>query len=225
MFIPTPPKVLVGIDSKGNQIRQLAARMGDDEFTAVVLDPSRDIHSFNQARAGIASRHQAKIFFYSLIFGAGNPKIERQLGLPPGGGAALRARFMGGMPKMQALLERLAEEWRANGGWIRGLDGRPISVPNLHQLLVYMLQSDEAIQLSHAYVLFAERGSTLWEHGRDWAIVLWMHDEFQVECVPEIAEEVGQLGSWAIAEAGRQLGIPVPHEGDFKIGRNWNDTH
>jgi DNA polymerase-1 len=229
MFIATPQRVLVGVDSKGNQIRQLAARMGDDEFTSVVLDPSRDIHSYNRDRAGLeptkAGRHKAKTFFYALVFGAGDPKIARTLGSSVSDAKQLRSDFMGGMPAMQALLSRLETEWTTNRGWIRGLDGRPIYVPGKHQLLVYLLQSDEAIQMSHAYLLFVEAASTRWRYGDEWAVVLWMHDELQIECVPHIAEEIGQLASWAIAEAGRRLGIPVPHEGEYKIGTNWMETH
>lgn len=229
MFIATPQRVLVGIDSKGNQIRQLAARMGDDEFTSVILDPTRDIHSYNRDRAGLeptkAGRHKAKTFFYALIFGAGDAKIARTLGCSLAEARALRASFMGGMPAMQQLLDRLEREWKANMGWIRGLDGRPIRVPGTHQLLVYLLQSDEAIQMSHAYKIFAEAASERWRYGDEWAITLWMHDELQVECLPELAEPIGQLASWSIAEAGRRLGIPVPHEGEYKIGVNWNETH
>lgn len=225
MFIATPGYVLVGVDSKGNQIRQLAARMGDDEFTSVVLDPLRDVHTFNQLRAGISTRHAAKIFFYSLIFGAGDAKIARQLGIDHAAAVRLRTAFMGGMLGMRTLLERLRGEWSNNGGWIRGLDGRPLSVPNEHQLLVYLLQSDEAIQMSLAYLLFCEAAQSCWDYKVDWAPVLWMHDEIQIECRPEIANDVGQLGCWAITEAGQRLGIPVRHEGEFKIGANWCITH
>ena len=35
VFTATPGWTMVGVDSKGNQARQLAARMGDEEFTAV----------------------------------------------------------------------------------------------------------------------------------------------------------------------------------------------
>lgn len=229
MFIATPQRVLVGVDSKGNQIRQLAARMGDDEFTSVVLDPSRDIHAYNRDRAGLppdkAGRHKAKTFFYALIFGAGDAKIAKTLGCSLRDAKSLRHSFMAGMPALQALLGNLEREWKSNGGWIRGLDGRPISVPGTHQLLVYLLQSDEAIQMSHAYVLFGEEAAKRWEYGTDWAVVLWMHDELQIECKPSLANDIGYLGNWAIAEAGRRLGIPVPHEGEFKVGTNWNDTH
>jgi DNA polymerase-1 len=225
MFISTPPKVLVGIDSKGNQARQLAARMGDDDFTRVILDPAVDIHSYNQHRAGIATRHAAKTFYYALLFGAGDAKIAKQLGITLAAAKELRAQFMGGLPAMHQLLTNLEREWTDNRGWITGLDGRPIHVPGRHQLLVYLLQSDEAIQMSHAYLLFCQEAEKRWEYGRDWAVVLWMHDELQVECLPELAGQVGELASWCIAEAGRRLGIPVPHEGDYKIGTNWMETH
>lgn len=224
MFIAPPGRVLVGVDSVGNQIRQLAARMGDDDFTAVVLDDAIDIHSHNQERADIETRHAAKTFFYGLIFGAGDRKVAKNLGISLGAAKELRDKFMGGMPAMQELLDRLFAEWQANNGWITGLDGRRIFVPTKHMLLVYLLQSDEAIQMSHAYCLY-HRELVAHYPREDWTWVLWMHDEFQIECLPNDAVDIGEIGCWSIAEAGRQLGIPVPHAGEAKIGNNWLETH
>ena len=224
MFIPTPGWDLIGIDSVGNQVRQLAARMKDDEFTRVVLDDAIDIHSYNQHRAGISTRHAAKTFFYALIFGAGNGKIARDLGIGLLAAKKLRVDFMGGMPAMQELLDRLLAEWERNRGWIKGLDDRPIFVPAPHQLLVYLLQSDEAIQMAHAYCrtyrVLTDTFPREW-----WDFVLWMHDEYQIEASPDISQRVASIGCESITWAGAELGIPVPHAGDAKIGRNWNETH
>jgi DNA polymerase-1 len=89
-------------------------------------------------------------------------------------------------------------------------------------LLVYLLQSDEAIQMALGYCLLYR---SLRARGIDFKIVLWMHDEYQVECWPQDAAEVARLGCVAISHAAIKLGIPVPHEGDAKIGKNWMETH
>ena len=225
MFVASPKKVLVGVDSTGNQIRQLAAHMGDATFTSVVLAPDQDIHTFNQGRAGIATRHAAKTFFYALIFGAGDAKIARQLRISLGQAKRLRQDFMSGLPAMQELLERLYTEWKANGGWIKGLDGRPITVPGTHQLLVYLLQSDEAIHMAKAYVRFHTEAAKRWNYGEDWETVLWYHDEFQVMSTPDIADAIGKIGCDSITWAGEALGISILHEGKYKIGKNWLETH
>ncbi len=224
MFVATPGWDLIGIDSVGNQVRQLAARMEDDEFTRVVLDDSIDIHSYNQHRAGIDTRHKAKTFFYALIFGAGNGKIARDLGITGAAAKQLRVDFMAGMPAMQNLLDRLLAEWERNRGWIKGLDDRPIFVPAPHMLLVYLLQSDEAIQMAHAYCRTHRILADSYDHAL-WRFVLWIHDEYQIESDPSISTAVKDIGCEAIAWAGTALGIPVPHAGAGKIGRNWNETH
>ena len=111
-------------------------------------------------------------------------------------------------------------------GYIRGLDGRPILVDSEHKVLVFSLQSDEAIQMSAAYCVlhkWLHREGYIW--GKDYGTVLWMHDEWQVECNPDIAERVADIGNEAIAWAGRYYKIACPHEGSSKIGRNWRDTH
>jgi len=111
-------------------------------------------------------------------------------------------------------------------GFIKGLDGRPIMVQNEHTVLCYTLQSDEAIQMAVAYVMIhkwaKKRG---WEIGRDWGMLIWYHDEVQMECRPEIARELGEMAAEAIAWAGRYFGIACPHEGSYDIGANWYETH
>lgn len=61
--------LLVGTDSAGCQIRMLAARMGDQDYTNTVLngdkDKGTDIHSVNMKAAKLSSRGQAKTFFLS----------------------------------------------------------------------------------------------------------------------------------------------------------------
>jgi DNA polymerase-1 len=52
-----------------------------------------------------------------------------------------------------------------------------------------------------------------------------VHDEWQIECVPAIAEEVGKMGCDSIMEAGIRLGCEVPLEGEFRIGNNWSECH
>ncbi|KKL73146.1 hypothetical protein LCGC14_2077850, partial [marine sediment metagenome] len=45
--------------------------------------------------------------------------------------------------------------------------------------------------MSAAYCIFHKGMRTAgYEFGKDYGTVLWMHDEWQVECRPEIAEHV-----------------------------------
>ena len=241
MFIAKPGWVLVGTDSVGNQTRQLAARMDDEQFTRAVLDPAKDVHTETQRRCGLASRHVAKTFFYGLIFGSGDAKAGRIIGGTAEDGKRLKETVFRNIPALRVCIERLTNDWRKTArkwynkkyrrmeykdGYIRGLDGRPISVDSEHKVLVYTLQSDEAIQMSAAYCIFhkwMDQAGYMWN--KDFGTCLWVHDEWQVECRPEIADKVAEIGNEAIAWAGRYYNIACPHEGSSKIGQNWSETH
>ncbi len=230
VFTARPGWVLCGVDSKGNQVRQLAARMGDEKFTAAVLkDKERDgedFHSYNQQLCGGIPRSKAKNFFYGFIFGAGPQTIAKQIGDTSAVAKRLVELYLAKLPKLKALIKLLTYQWKQSNGYIKGIDGRPIHVDTEHKILCYALQSDEAIQMGAAYVKFhdamAKAGYVV---GTDWSPCIWMHDEFQFECRPEIAEAAARIGCDAISWAGRFYGIACPHEGDHKIGRNWSETH
>jgi hypothetical protein len=238
IFIAKPGWVLVGCDSKGNQIRQLAARMGDEDFTRAVL--WTDLHSFNQQRSGAPSRSRAKNFFYGFIFGAGDAKIGQVVDGTAADGKALKERYLNELPGLKKLIDDATEEWRRSAkkwfnkrynrmeysdGWIRGLDGRPILVESPHMILCYFLQSDEAVMMSAAYNIWHKWMNQRWPYKEMWGTVIWYHDEWQWECHPSIAEEAGALASKAITWAGEYYNIACPHEGDYTIGRSWYDTH
>lgn len=245
IFIARPGWVMVGVDSKGNQMRQLAARMGDDDFTHAVLHGNSkdgtDLHSLNQKRSGVSTRTKAKNFFYGgILFGAGNKKGGKLIGDTPEAFAALKEQYFREMPKLRELLDREIEAWRATArklwnprfhrweftnGYIKGLDGRPVQVEFEKDILVYYLQSDEAIQMAAAYCWFYKQMERRWVLGQDYCPLIWMHDEIQLECRPEIAEEVADLACEAISWAGRFFNIACPHEGEAKIGKNWAETH
>ena len=245
IFRARPGWVMVGVDSAGNQMRQLAARMDDKEFKEAVLHGSKekgtDLHSLNQERAGLPNRTIAKNFFYGcVLFGAGLSKTAKIVGCTKEEAKRYQEQYWKEMPKLASLKERLVRHWRASAtkgkgkwgkleyknGWIQGLDGRPILVKNEHELLAYQLQSDEAIQMQAAYIYthdtLIEKG---YEWGADWRFLIWMHDEYQLECRPEIAEKVKAVAEEGITWAGRVFKINCPHEGEGVIGMNWSMTH
>jgi hypothetical protein len=61
--------------------------------------------------------------------------------------------------------------------------------------------------------------------GKDYGTVIWYHDEWQTECRPDLAQDIGQLGCEAIEWAARYYGVACPHKGTAKIGKNWYETH
>lgn len=244
IFTSKPGFVLVGTDSSGNQLRQLAARMGSEKFIYAMVSGKKedgtDPHTLTQRAGDLESRDIAKNVMYAMLFGGGDVKLAKTAKKPPGTGKELREKLYKGLDGLGELMERLTKEWRStakqryNGkfnrmeyydGCITGLDGRPIKVSSEHQLLVYLLQSDESIQMSRAYCMTAERLNKKYVWGVDYGIVGWIHDEIQIECKESIAEDVGKVCRDAIRDAGVYYGIKCPHAGESCVGKNWYETH
>jgi hypothetical protein len=245
IFICKPGFVLVGTDSDACQIRMLCGRMNDPEYTDNVLNGKKedgtDIHSVNMRAAGLPNRDDAKTFFYGFLFGAGDAKVGKIVKGTAQRGRQLKQDFLAGLPALGRLMEELTAEWRSTAkkrynakfnrmeyydGYITGLDGRPILVPSEHQILVYLLQSDEAIMMTAAYnKANKEMEKAGYIYGVDYGFVCWYHDEFTIECKEEIAEHARQISEAAITWAGKYYNISCPHLGQGKIGKNWYDIH
>lgn len=243
IFSSREGKVLVGTDSDGCQIRMLCSRMNDPEYTKAVLEGDKkkgtDIHSVNMRSAGLTSRDTAKTFFYAFLFGAGNTKIAKTIDCSLSEAEDVRKRFLEGLPALKNLLDSLSKEFRKTAktrlnqwgsiefydGYIKGLDGRPIYVPTERQCLVYALQSDEAIMMTKAYNLLHERLAKKYKWGEEYGIVSWYHDEYTIECNPEIAEDIKKISEQCIADAGEYYKLTCPHIGNGAIGKNWFDIH
>ena len=52
-----------------------------------------------------------------------------------------------------------------------------------------------------------------------------VHDEWQIECSESIANQVGMLGVEAIVQAGKNLNLTCPLDGDYHVGDGWHETH
>tara|TARA_Y100001973_G_scaffold106665_1_gene186316 strand:- start:35211 stop:37148 length:1938 start_codon:yes stop_codon:yes gene_type:complete len=248
-FIAKPGYVLVGCDSAGCQNRQLAARVGDPFFTETLINGSKEdgtsIHHVNQRAikevAGLdVSYHLAKTLNYAFMFGASDRKLASTYGSTSVElGAKIREALLSVAAGFEALVNNLTKEWQSNArkkmnawgkmeyyhGWCTGLDGRPIYIESEHQILVYMLQSDEGIMMSAAYNLLWKRLSKKYKYGEDFGVVCFMHDEYTIECREEIAEDVKAIAEQCIVDAGKFYKIACPHEGEGKVGRNWWEIH
>lgn len=236
--------VLVGTDSAGNQLRQLAARMGSDAYIYAMVsgnkDDGTDPHTLTKVAGDLESRDIAKNVMYCLLFGGGDTKLAKTAKKPVGSGAELRDKLYRGLDGLGELMERLTKEWRSTArqkynaqfrrmeyyeGVITGLDGRPIKVPSEHQILVYLLQSDEAIHMAKAYCILCAELEKKYVWGKDYGVVCWYHDEYTIECREEIAQDVKRISEDAIRLAGEYYKIKCPHAGEGAIGKNWYAIH
>jgi DNA polymerase I-like protein with 3'-5' exonuclease and polymerase domains len=230
----------------------LAQRAKNPEFTDMLLNGDKklgtDGHSLSMKAVNRAhkkhglpliGRGKAKNYNFGWKFGAQDPKLGEMGGGDATAGADIRAELEGVFPAQAALVEALTAEWRSNAevtekwgkkryknGWIRGLDGRPIFIQAEHTILVFMLQSDEAITMAAAYIILYKRLMKKYKWGVDWAYVCWYHDEYTIECREELADDIKIMAEQAIVDAGKFFGLThCPQVGEAEVGRNWYDIH
>lgn len=252
LFISKQGYKLVGTDSVSCQDRALANRANNEEFTQMLLNGDKskgtDGHSLNQQAINKAllpygvsiTRDDAKNHGYGWKFGASDKKLGSMVGLDADVGALIRDALASVSQAQAALVERLTKEWESTakvrmsdygrpqlyGGKITGLDGRPIQIELPHTILVYILQSDEAIIMQYALVLLYERLTSMgWVHGREYGFVGNIHDEFQTEVREDLAQQYAELSAQCIEQASRELNCVVLQQGDYSIGDTWADTH
>lgn len=226
LFTPRPGWKMIGCDAKGIQLRMLAHFMAPyDGGEYIRLVTTGDPHEANRVAAGLETRDQAKTFIYALLFGAGDGKIGKITGKGMVEGRKTKARFFANMPAFARLKAGIEKALRING-FLRGLDGRKYPIRSKHVALNVLLMGGEAVVMKTATLYFhsemARRGYNLRE---DYNQILFIHDEFQFEARPEIADEVGQVAADAITRAGADLRVRCPLAGDFSTGANWAETH
>lgn len=243
MFIAREGKILVSTDSDSCQLRMLGGRTGDPAYIKAIVTGDKakgtDLHSLTRSIAELESRDIAKNVMYCLLFGGGDTKLGKTA-KKVGQGAEIRERLYKGFDGLGEHMAELLKQWRSTAkrrwnikwnkmeyydGYIIGLDGRPVKVPFEHQLLVYELQSDEAIMMQAAYIKLFTDLEKRYEWGRQWGIVCWYHDEYTVECDPDIADDVAKLSEEAIAWAGNHFKIRCPHIGQAAKGNSWYAVH
>ena len=216
--------VLVGCDASGLELRMLAHYMKDEGYVRTVCEGSSkdgtDVHTVNQRAAGLASRDNAKTFIYAFLYGAGDAKIGSIVGGSARDGTKLKAKFLQQTPALAKLIQRVSKQ--AAKGWVPGLDGRRIWVRSEHAALNSLLQGAGAIVMKKALVIFDNKVKA-----NKWPVkyVANVHDEFQLECPKDIAEEVGKAARMSIIEAGEHFKLRCPLDGEYKIGANWRMTH
>jgi DNA polymerase I-like protein with 3'-5' exonuclease and polymerase domains len=218
--------------------------MGSDAYIYAMVSGNKedgtDPHTLTKVAGDLESRDIAKNVMYCLLFGGGDTKLAKTAKKPAGTGADLRDKLYRGLDGLGELMERLTKEWRSTArqrynaqfrrmeyydGTITGLDGRPIRVPSEHQILVYLLQSDEAIHMAKAYCILCAELEKKYVWGVDYGIVCWYHDEYTIECREEIAQDVKRISEDAIRLAGEYYKIKCPHAGEGAIGKNWYSIH
>jgi DNA polymerase I-like protein with 3'-5' exonuclease and polymerase domains len=196
-----------------------------------------DIHTANQKAAGLPERNMAKTFIYGFLYGAGDEKIGKIVHGDATDGKRLKKKFLEHTPAIanlrDAIRNSLVEKekfgrvltWKRK--YLKGLDGRPLTVRSLHAALNLLLQSAGALICKYWIIRLEERLLELGlEHGEDFQYMAWIHDEVQIACrTHEIAECVVKEAQEAMRDTQAYFNFRVQLDTEGKIGLNWGDCH
>jgi len=106
-------------------------------------------------------------------------------------------------------------------GHLIGLDGRRLHVRGHAQLNV-LLQSAAALVAKKWVQIIDQEIRT---QGLDAKILSFVHDEVQVQVIAGKEQQIGDITSRASRKAGEHFGFTIPIESEYKIGKNWAETH
>jgi len=223
LFTVPPGMVMVGADLSGIELRMLAhylARYDKGRYADILLNG--DIHQENADKIGI-SRRQVKTVTYAFLYGAGDKKIgtsfDGSLGEAEATrkGKEIRNAYVDAIEGLSDLLE--AVERASERGYVRGLDGRYISVDKRHVALNYLLQGSAAVIAKRWMVLANEN---LQPNTRQLAFI---HDELQFETSEEEVDDLKFHLEWSAVRAGEYYKVRLPIAAEAKSGKTWADVH
>ena len=223
LFTASPNMVMVGADLSGIELRMLAhylARYDGGRYADILLNG--DIHQENADKIGI-SRRQVKTVTYAFLYGAGDQKIGTSFDGSLGEieskrkGKEIRKAFVDAIPGLSDLLQ--AVKRAAERGYVRGLDGRNISVDKGHVALNYLLQGSAAI-IAKRWMVLAD--AQLDSHSHQLGFI---HDELQYETIPASVNDLKFLLELTAVQAGEYYNLRLPIAAEAKSGKNWAEVH
>lgn len=220
LFKAPANKVLVGADASGIELRVLAHYLSQwDKGLYAKTIVEGDIHTSNQKAAGLTTRDEAKKFIYMWLYGAGDKAIGEIVAGGEREGRALKEQFLKKIPAIGSLMNAIDKTVK-RGSTITALDGRVLPARKAFSALNLLCQSAAAIIMKKSLVLFAESAND-----DDYEMHANVHDEVQFSCDPAKANELGQLFVDSIKKAGEALKVRCPLDGEYKVGKNWKETH
>ena len=222
LWIARTGRLLVGYDAAGLEMRCFAHYINNPETAKLYVEG--DPHQVNADLLNI-ERDPVKNVFYAFLYGAQDPKLgwtgntklvrkkdQREFG------KWIREQLVSRTPGLAELVKQINYE----GEWLQTIDGGYVRCFAEHARINYKLQSAGAIVMKQASIFLDQE---IERRGFDALKVGDIHDEGQLDCAPDCAEEVGKAGVQAIINAGEELGFRVPLSGEYKVGKTWANTH
>lgn len=229
-FTARPGRILVGEDRSQIEARLIAhvsvVILGDYRLADVIL--GRDFHQvIYEALEGLCtSRQAAKTPEYAFFFGAKEKKLGQSIDNKPKewsyekAGTEVIKLMQKNIPGIVEVREALAEA--AKRGWIKGFDGRKFFIRKAHAALNTYTQGNAQVCCKLAMIKQQKEAKA---KKLDVIQTGYYHDETQNDCDPNDAELFGNIAVQSIRTVGEELKLHVPLDGEFKLGKNWAETH
>lgn len=222
---------LVGCDADALELRTLShymARYDGGSYGRTVDSGDKsigtDIHTVNQKAAGLPTRDDAKTFIYALCYGAGAEKLGTIIGGSAKEGNKIKSRFFKKIPALKGLTDGVSEAVKVNGH-LKALDGNKYFIRSEHSALNTLLQGAGALVMKYYAIQVYDTLISDYVWGKDFAFVLNIHDEIQIECREDIADVVADVCVKSFDRVTETLNFRVPLRGQASVGNNWADTH
>lgn len=119
-------------------------------------------------------------------------------------------------------------EWAAKSivnNHITALDGRKLFITEPHKVLNLYIQSAGAIYMKYLLCNIEKELSSKYKYTEDYMYVSNIHDALNIECRPEIAEDICETLKKQCKATSEQLGFKYPLKGNPAIGKSQWDTH
>ncbi len=230
LFMVRPGHRLIGVDADGIQMRIFAHLINEPALINALISGDKkngtDIHTVHWNALGrdiCKSRDAAKTFIYAFLLGAGVGKVAEILECSVPFAKRAVDNFLEFYPGLKLFQESTAKA-DADRGYLVGLDGRYVSVPEERKVLAGYLQNGEKVIMARAAVRWYNE---LKQKGLPFWIRNFVHDEWQTETIDddEVAEEIARIQIESIRVQAQELNMNCPLDGNRKFGCSWLDTH
>lgn len=182
-------------------------------------------------------RNKAKTGAYLLAYGGGVGKLASSLGLSKKDAQLSYDNYWAANPGLGKLKENVEKYYDTKGKkkYVPGWDGRILSIRRKNVLINCLGQSLGAVCQSIAACMMDNKLGELHLDEKFRPYYLYkgkkvkrtslVHDEYSWEVEAGIEEEIRLMTVDCIVKAGEYLKLPLPLDGEGKIGRNWKDVH
>ena len=226
LFYSPTDMVMCGIDFSGLELRVLGHYLhnyDNGNFSKTLLE--NDIHTANQEATGLSTRDKAKTFIYAFIYGCGDKKLGEILSISLEEAKKVRQRFMKNLPALKILIDAVKHKFRSYG-YLNGIDGRKLFCRAEFSSLNTLLQSCGAILVKQGTIILNQdlkNAGFVW--GKDYAMVLHIHDEMQFIVKKEKLETFTEISKSIFNKTQDFFNFKIKLDGKIKVGANWSDTH